>query len=523
MMVVRQPEGEHMTQMAAMRRTAPRMSAPLLAAAVFGSAFIARILPLLRGGGLRGYGSYDDTVYFASALGWIHGRWPYRDFFLVQPPGIVVALAPFAVLDRWFGDPGGLAAARLAWMILGSLTAVGLVVLLWRTSRLAAVVAGLFYAVFWPAGMVERVTDLEGPQNFLLVAALLLVRPFGPPRTSTRAAQSAALIAGVALGLAWSVKIWELAPIVVLAGWLALRRPITELRWYAAGVVGSVSAICLPFFLHSPRQMWTMVVRDELRRPRHPGWAKRLVYTTGTNHLVSIHRFGPGLVVVLVVVVTVVVLALRRPAARLIVALYLAAVAVLLESPPTFAHYGAFVAPSFAILFGVATTEAVGLVRRWKPVGVRRLGQGLVGVIVGGILLMLAHAPATARLDHPVPTGQVAAIADALPGCVSYDEPSQALSLNLASRDLTRGCPFVADLGGASSWNHLRHLVHGRPSRSAMTALRYLRSASACLLYRYPPGPHGRHPVNIIGGWTLLARSHGLRLVRPGVHRTGPS
>jgi hypothetical protein len=500
------------------RRFSLRTAVPFLAAAsVFCVALAARLVPLLRGGGLRGYGSYDDSVYFAASLGWLHGRWPYRDFLLLQPPGIVAALAPFAGLAHWFGDAGGLAAARLAWMVLGGLTAAGLVLLLWRTSRLAAVVAGLVYAFLWPAAMVERVTDLEGPQNFLLVAALLLLRPFGPRRSGVRAQQVAALAAGVALGLAWSIKIWEIAPVLVLAGWLAYRRRFGELVRFLIGVVAALGVVWLPFALVARRPMWTMVIADQLGRPRHPGWAKRLIYSTGTTHLLDTHRFGIGLAFVLLVVATSLLLAWRRPGARVVVVLFLVLFGVLMESPPTYVHYGAFVAPPLAILVGVAAAELIGLAARLKPRLLRWLGGGIVAAGVLGLLAALGSAPATARVGDPMPPARFVAAVARIPGCISYDQPSQALTLGVVSRDLDRGCPFVVDLGAKSAWTHLRPAPTPKGfSRSEAVALSYLRSGTASLLYRYSsrqPGPHGR---NIIGCWQVIAHAHQLQLVRPG-------
>lgn len=513
---------------------------------VFVTAVAARLVPLLRGGGLRGYGSYDDSVYFAATLGWLHGRWPYRDFLFLQPPGVIVVLSPSAALARWFGDSGGLAAARMGWIVAGGLTTVGLLVLLWRTSRVAAVVAGLFYAVSWPAAMVERLTDLEGPQNLLLVSALVLLRlvatdqqppdhvasdqvapdqvapsPPGDPEYQVRVRQLAVLAAGLALGLACSIKIWEVAPIVVLTGWLAVARRFRDLAWFSLGVVAALSAVCLPFFLTARRQMWTMVVADQLHRPRHPGWAKRLVFTTGTTHLLPIDRIGVGLITVLVIIAVALVLAWRRPIGRLIAILYLVALGVLLQSPPTYVHYGSFVAPMQAMLLGLATSEGIRLCHRIPSAFVGRLVGGTVAAAVSGMLVLLAYAPATAIAGHPPPAGRLDAITDDFHGCISYDEPSQALSLDLVSRDLDRGCPFVVDLGAASGWNRLR--LSGRhPSHTELIALDYLRNASASLLFRYPPGRHG-DSVNIPGHWTLLARDHRIRLVAPRSGGSGPS
>lgn len=486
-----------------------------LAVVVFGVGFVARLLPVYRGGGLRGYGSYDDSVYFASAVGWVHGRWPYRDFLLLQPPGLVVALAPFAALGHWLGDSGGLAVARLAWMALGGLIAVGLLVMVWNLDRVAAVVSGLFVGVFWPSVMVGSVTDLEGLQNALLVAGLLLLRPFTTRADGVVLRRATLLIAGIALGLAWSIKIWELVPIAVITGWLAYTYGRRALSWFSVGVLGAVTAVCLPFFLVAPGQMWAEVVADQLGRPWHHNLARRLVFITGTTHQLPSGRFTVGLALVLAAVVLLVVLALRRPATRMVAVLYLATVGVLMVTPPTYVHYGAFTAPPLALLLGLAVREVNRLIRRLRPAAVRQAAHGLavaaLAVVVGGV----AYTSMSSTTLNPRPTGRLAKAAAGVPGCITYDEPSQALSLDLVSRDLDRGCPFIVDLGAVSHWAKLRPGRHPRPTHSQKIALHYLRSGSASLLYRYPPGRHGQDRINIVGHWTLLASAHRLRLVQP--------
>lgn len=479
---------------------------------VFALAWLARILPLLRGGGLSGYGSYDDSVYFASAVGLVHGRWPYRDFLLIQPPGIVVALTPFAFLTHFLGDAGGVAVSRLAWITLGSLTAVGLVWLLWRVTRVGAVVAGLFYAFTWPTGMVERVTDLEGAQNFLLVLALVLLRPFGPNRT--RGQRAAVLLAGIAMGLAWSIKIWEIVPIAVILLWMMLRPHARHPRRFLLGAFAAVAVVCLPFFIAAPGKMWTMVVSDQLGRPWHKGWVKRLVYTTGTSHLLPTHGIGKGLLLLLLGLLIVLALALLRPKGGLFVLLYLAMVVVLLKSPPTYVHYGSWPAPALAIVIGLAIAEVIVLLGKIPIVAVTRAGIGVLAVGCAVILTVLAYSPFTAHAEAPAPTGAMASITAGLPGCITYDEPSEALSLNLVSRDLDRHCRFIVDLGAASHWAKLRPTSNARVRSRDDYALHYLRGGSAALLYRYVPGKHGS-AIHIVGHWKLLARNRGLRLVQP--------
>src|SRR6476661_2472269 len=75
-------------------------------------AVVARLVPVLRGGGLFGLGNYDDGVYYAAGTALLHGLIPYRDYLFLHPPGIVLLLAPFGLAGH---DPTGLATARLAW------------------------------------------------------------------------------------------------------------------------------------------------------------------------------------------------------------------------------------------------------------------------------------------------------------------------------------------------------------------------------------------------------------------------
>src|SRR3954471_5445292 len=105
-----------------------RLSPPLVVALV---ALVARLAPVLRGGGLTGVQAYDDGVYYSASDALLSGRLPYRDYVLLHPPGITVVLAPFAALGRVFGDPVGLATGRLAFMLVGTASAA----LAWAVAR----------------------------------------------------------------------------------------------------------------------------------------------------------------------------------------------------------------------------------------------------------------------------------------------------------------------------------------------------------------------------------------------------
>src|SRR6478672_1803136 len=107
-------------------------------ALVFSTAFLARLVPLLNGG-----------VHYAVAMGLVHGLLPYRDFLFLHPPGIALLLAPFASLADLIDEPQAMLVARLCWIALGGVNAVLCALVLAPLGRLAAVLTGLMYALFF--------------------------------------------------------------------------------------------------------------------------------------------------------------------------------------------------------------------------------------------------------------------------------------------------------------------------------------------------------------------------------------
>src|SRR5919112_759301 len=91
--------------------------------AVAAVAFLTRAWLVLRHAGLGGLNHYDDGVYYAGAAALVSGRMPYRDFLFLHPPGILLALSPFAALGAVTSDSVGLAVARVAFWGIGALNA----------------------------------------------------------------------------------------------------------------------------------------------------------------------------------------------------------------------------------------------------------------------------------------------------------------------------------------------------------------------------------------------------------------
>jgi len=72
-----------------------------------------RLYTLTRPGFLTQSTEYDDGVYLGAAIRMTQGVMPYHDFAFVQPPGILVLMAPVAFFARVTSTAAGLALARI--------------------------------------------------------------------------------------------------------------------------------------------------------------------------------------------------------------------------------------------------------------------------------------------------------------------------------------------------------------------------------------------------------------------------
>jgi len=417
-------------------------------------AFLARLAPVLRGGGLRGILAYDDGVYFGAADALLSGRLPYRDFLLLHPPGVLIALAPFAALGRLTSDPLGLAVARLAFMAIGALNAVLVYAVARRVGRVAGVAAGLMYAMWGPAVYAERTTLLEPLVNLGVLAALLVL---GDVRVASR---RRLLFAGAVLGAATAVKLWAVVPLVVLTVWVVRRRGRSAGATFVSASALAASAVCLPFFLTAPGPMLRMVVLDQLGRP-HNGvstWL-RLAGIFG-------HPGGGGraAAVVLVATVLAVVLALvaaavvaTAPELRVWPALLAGQGALLLIGPAYYDHYATFVAPALCLVVGSAIGIVVARfeVRWWRPVPV-------VAVSCLALAALSVVGPVHREGRRP-PSARAAKLVGAL-RCVRADSSAALIETNSLTRDLRHGCPLALDVTGVTYDVDSSQLHDGRPS-----------------------------------------------------------
>ncbi|MBO9553658.1 glycosyltransferase family 39 protein [Cellulomonas sp.] len=453
--------------------------------------------------GLRGYHGYDDGVYFAAAMSFVHGRVPYRDFLLLHPPGIVVALSPFALLARWTDDATALATARVAFVLVGALNAVLVARVARRWGPTAAVVGGVVYALSPAAGLADRLTLLEPLGTLtLLGGVLLLVRA-----AEARAPAWVPWAGGAVLGLGVTVKIWDVVPLVVVLGWqLVVRGRRVALR-VAAGAAAAAALVVVPFAVAAGPRMLRMVVTDQLGRPRYPvGPAERLAGVVGADP--TLPRPAGALAAALGVMVVVVAgaAAWRARRGRLWVAMAVAQVAVLLAAPSWLPHYAAYATAAITLVLaaGASLVPAPG----WVTAG--------VAVCAAASLVVpdLRAVPPTV-----FPAAQIRAHLPSA-GCVESDSPATLALLDVLSRDLAARCPVPVDVSGRTYDVGTRD-ARGRPVPRVHNmawqryARSYLLSGSATVLARGHGDGFDATTAHALAGMRTVVRSGGVRLLLP--------
>jgi hypothetical protein len=410
------------------------MQVALLGVVVLGLAL--RACPWLFPHTFTGVLEYDDGVYYAASRALLHGAVPYRDFTIVHPPLSAVVLLPFAACGAVFGDPAGMAAARVAWLLVAAVN----IVLVYRLASGAEASSGwrrwrgLFAAALcavFPASVIAEHTILLEPLTslFALLGACWLLR--GGTLRRRRL-----FLAGALIGAAACVKAFGCAYAVVAIAWLlATRRQVV---WFVAGIAAVIGAVIGPLVvLAGPAAVWRDLVVGQLGRPSDGGVAAidRLWSLTGTSGLPALARLALASAVVVLVVA-----GLRAGARPLATAWFWGPLAALifiafLRSRSYFTHYADFLAPPGAI----GLSHVLPAPRR------RLVHRALVVAAAGGVLAAAALGNVS-RLARWHGEGGLDFVARDVPkrACLYYDAVSLAVSAD-RFQPPTQACPAWID------------------------------------------------------------------------------
>jgi Glycosyltransferase family 87 len=406
-----------------------------------------------RPGFLLSVTEYDDGPYFGSAVRLVHGSLPYRDFVLVQPPGITLLMTPFGLLSKLTGTAAAMAAGRVL-TALASTAGVALVGLLVRHRGLLTVVIAAGITAVYPDSVAAAHTVLVEPwlALFCLLGALAL---FDGDRFSASTRRLA--WGGAAFGFGGAVEAWAIVPVLVVLVLLLPR--IRRAAVFAAGVAAGFLLPVLPFALIAPAKFYQSLIVAQIGARAH---ATRIPVLDRLDHMAGVFDLNlpnAGLILVALAIIAFVILAYAvswhrtsQPPARLdwFAAVTAALTAALFLWPPQFHyHFAAFLAPFLALTVGLAAGRLLAAVTAGSPSATARLGRWSAGA-AAAVLAVLAVIQFHAETIVPPVLGTVPAAIDRIipPGsCVLTDQVSLTIIANRFV-SATPGCPQLVDTLG---------------------------------------------------------------------------
>ena len=473
---------------------------------------------LAKPGHLLGVGDYDDGADFGSALRLIQGLVPYRDFIIVQPPGITLLMAPAAAVSKLATTAWAIAVGRIL-TVLASAAAVVLGGLLVRHKGVFATIVTCGVIAIYPGSAQAAHTVLLEPwlTAFCLAGAVAV---FDGDRLATSGRRLA--WGGAALGFAGAIKVWAIIPVavIVVAGLLGPARGRRIAR-FVAGVAAGFLIPVIPFAALAPGRFYDSVVVAQLVRTgtRTP-LAMRLQYLTG----LTAWDLG-GLVWGIVAIVLAAALAgtaiaawrvtrLRPPALEWFGQATAALVIVAFLIPDDFYyHYPAFLAPFLGMAFAL---PAARLLDGWQalPGRLRHSATWVAGLV---LLVLPLAAPGADYSPTPTYVNALPAIDQVIPpgACVLSDQASLLISLDRFDTSVP-GCSIMVDgTGTAYTLGHGQiAATAGRVPAVAALWRQGFDAASYVLLTAYNPNRiawtpslkayFSHHFTRVSGNWAPL-------------------
>jgi len=453
------PSGESRSDATASAPGAAGWLTPVNAAIVICTllALALRLLLLSRPGYLLGVTEYDDGPYFGSSVSLIDGLLPYKEFILVQPPGITLLMIPAALLSKVTGTAAAMASGRVL-TTLASSAGVLLVGLLVRHRGLLAVIVSCGLVAVYPDSVSTARTVLVEPWLvlFCLLGALAL---FDRDRLTTSGRRL--FWSGAAFGFAGCIEVWAIFPVVVVLAMLVPK--IRRAALYVAGLCVGFLVPVLPFASLAPRRFYESLYVAQVA-PR--AGSTRVPLGARLSNMLGIVNLDlpphPRLLILLCTLALVAIVAVaiavawvlthRPPPALDWFALVTTGIVVVMFLWPDQFHYhfAAFLAPFFAMSLGLTASRLIASLgqgdsglsaetaqRLWTPAAVvAGLAIAVLAVFQAGyeshLGLPLARVPA--QVDKIIPKG----------ACVATDQVSYLLMANRFTSDVP-GCPHLLD------------------------------------------------------------------------------
>lgn len=470
---------------------------------------VVRLYQLALPGHLFGVTEYDDGVYFGAALRLVQGVLPYKDYVLVQPPGIAVIMAPIALFAKIVGTADAMAIARVATTLVdvGNIFLLGCLL---RHKGRIAVAVGCAFLAFYPEAVASSQTVLLEPYLcFFSLLALLAI--FEGDHVSVNSKKL--LLGGVLLGIAGSVKAWAVIPaavvMVVLAWDVRRNRNFRSPLHLTLGMIVGIGAMLGPFVAFAPAAFFHDVIYVQLSRSpgNRVGFLTRLKDIGGSGPFQWFFGFGDIVALVLLsILILVMVLAILETISegsqfgKFAILTSLAVFVALIWPSEFYYHYADFIAPYLALTFayGVAGTK---LRQRWPFATIadskvaksaRLVTLLLVGSLSIGYESQLHGAPLPMKsVDAVIPNG----------ACVVSDHTSLLIASNRFFSHRA-SCPKMIDSFGTALSISGGETINGGASRSPRVVSYWLSDLRRADYIWLAPGNERRLP------WTPVTASY---------------
>lgn len=401
---------------------------------------------------LYGTNQYDDGVYIGAALRLTHGVIPYRDFVIVHPPGIMILLAPAALLGRILGTNVALSLSRELTAVVASLNVVLAGAVVRHRGWKVSLVAATAMACFPVSPAADSTVFLEPYLVFFCLLGFVLLFSNGSLASPRRC-----LLAGLSLGFAGTVKIWA-ATILLAVAVICIRHIKVALLPLVFGSAIGFALPCLPFFVAAPHSFVRDILGDQFSRAVSGGtsasWIRRLSNLTGMTGITTFRVTAVPVVAVSTLFLLVVgILFVRRrrnmaPADNAVLSATIASVVALSLPHEMYAHYVYFSAPFLSMLLAICIGELLrGIRSPLKVQAMRSAAVTIAGCTVAAAFLVpqqagyarshLASAKDPTFLNLFVPPD----------ACTLTDNVSLLISADLFD-PRRHGCPTMTDAFG---------------------------------------------------------------------------
>lgn len=416
------------------------------------TAVCLRLYDLSRPGLLYGINEYDEGTDFGSAIRLVHGALPYRDYVMVQPPGITLLMFPVALATKAMATGTGLAVARVITALAGA-AAVPVAGLLTRHRGMFATLVTCGVLAIFPDSILAARTVLLEPWLvlFCLLGALVLF-----DRDRIASGTRRLLFGGAFFGFAGAVKVWAILPVVVIL-LLTARRP-RQAAAYAAGVAFGFSVPVLPFALSAPAAFYRDVIvaqlvrSDVVRIPQGYRLQQMLGLANFPQPATSALVIVGVLFVLTIAAVTVIGsrLAHNPPPALDSFAIGSCALVVAMFLWPVdfYYHYAAFLAPFLALTVALPAARLLTVLPAGgigtRPGWLRAYAAATAAAVL--VVVTVSQVIAESRDRTSVPTSEIATARRLIPpgACVATDQASFLIAVDRFV-STTPGCSLMID------------------------------------------------------------------------------